>query len=731
MATIPKLPNQPSEQELTDFLNKVDQIESVIKGLNSEDPDQRNLYMTKADTLIEQVSKKDNKKDDGIDDDEEDGLPKTKTGFSKTSINKDAYRSDPPQPAVLQEPIDQRSFMAAMEADAKERSERRKVREKLAAEYKEQGNAEFRQENYGKALELYDQAINQVRDNTALYTNRAQTKIKLGLFSEALTDCDWALRVWPSCMKAYVYKGHAYLGLTDYENARESYRHILTIDSKKESLVREYLADVDRKEQANKENSKADQLFKEGNQAAKNVVDLLTSINKKEQLPLYYAGGFRVITSHLDSVDSQSLFRTNGGLQLPVTHDILKRCLSASILSLSKEERDMLSATLDMFTASCKDNETSQQQLLELPHFSNQLLAMLEVKFKGQGRLLKASCLNFLHEVSVTPAGRAAIISKFDVARLITVLLQLMMKNSTYSSTAAALLNNIALDKRMKTMLRDNIQTDILPAFENMLESNKSSSTIVGLACSTATNLAGDVTIRNKMASRPSVWKYVANLLISYTGSRQETPVEHLLGLLVNLSTGVDSKFLRNVSHDVTVACCTVMSADLGDMALTRSIAVLANIAPHCDDAVAFLCTENRPLTILELMKRPDPLFYKPALKCMARLSQEQETAAVVVANKGTSVLLNFLNSEDEVTIGNAALCLSHLCQIDKFCAKLTKTNIIQKLLMLARDGKKPAVQSNCAILIGKLVQGDARHLDKLRELHGVEILHGCMKHVK
>lgn len=47
--------------------------------------------------------------------------------------------------------------MAAMEADAKERSERRKVRETLAAEYKEQGNAEFRQENYEKALELYDQ----------------------------------------------------------------------------------------------------------------------------------------------------------------------------------------------------------------------------------------------------------------------------------------------------------------------------------------------------------------------------------------------------------------------------------------------------------------------------------------------------------------------------------------------------------------------------------------------
>ncbi|KAJ8316038.1 hypothetical protein KUTeg_006052 [Tegillarca granosa] len=57
----------------------------------------------------------------------------------------------------------------------------------------------------------------------------------------------------------------------------------------------------------------------------------------------------------------------------------------------------------------------------------------------------------------------------------------------------------------------------------------------------------------------------------------------------------------------------------------------------------------------------------------------------------------------------------------------LVKTDIIKELLVLARDGKRPTVQQNCAILIAKLAQGDSRHLDKLRELHGVEILHSCM----
>lgn len=42
---------------------------------------------------------------------------------------------------------------------------------------------------------LFFQAIDKVRDNAVLYTNRAQTHIKLGHYPEALKDCDWAIMV--------------------------------------------------------------------------------------------------------------------------------------------------------------------------------------------------------------------------------------------------------------------------------------------------------------------------------------------------------------------------------------------------------------------------------------------------------------------------------------------------------------------------------------------------------
>ena len=39
------------------------------------------------------------------------------------------------------------------------------------------------------------QALAVVKDLQALWTNRAQAYIKLGRYEEALSDCDWALRV--------------------------------------------------------------------------------------------------------------------------------------------------------------------------------------------------------------------------------------------------------------------------------------------------------------------------------------------------------------------------------------------------------------------------------------------------------------------------------------------------------------------------------------------------------
>ena len=52
----------------------------------------------------------------------------------------------------------------------------------------------------------------------------------------------------------------------------------------------------------------------------------------------------------------------------------------------------------------------------------------------------------------------------------------------------------------------------------------------------------------------------------------------------------------------------------------------------------------------------------------------------------GLSTLVGLLKHEDEAIVGNAALCLSHLTDLPKVPAKLTKTNIIQVSVLYRGD---------------------------------------------
>ena len=72
--------------------------------------------------------------------------------------------------------------MAAMEKDAEERYQRRLENTRISDEWKEKGNAEFKSGNYEKAEELYTEALHVKKDNTALWTNRAQVGVSVSSY---------------------------------------------------------------------------------------------------------------------------------------------------------------------------------------------------------------------------------------------------------------------------------------------------------------------------------------------------------------------------------------------------------------------------------------------------------------------------------------------------------------------------------------------------------------------
>lgn len=71
---------------------------------------------------------------------------------------------------------------------------------------------------------------------------------------------------------------------------------------------------------------------------------------------------------------------------------------------------------------------------------------------------------------------------------------------------------------------------------------------------------------------------------------------------------------------------------------------------------------------------------------------------------------MTLLSSEDEVLVGNAALCLGNCMEVPQAAASLLRTDVVQVLLKLAaRDTQTSAVQLNAGIALGKLCTAEPR----------------------
>ena len=109
----------------------------------------------------------------------------------RTVINDEAFKNWNSNAAAADEQraaaMDAESFMAAVEADCRERAERRKIAESVAEKLKLEGNEAFNAGDYVKCVELYTEALSHVRHWTVLYTNRAQANLRLDNFEVCLT----------------------------------------------------------------------------------------------------------------------------------------------------------------------------------------------------------------------------------------------------------------------------------------------------------------------------------------------------------------------------------------------------------------------------------------------------------------------------------------------------------------------------------------------------------------
>ncbi|XP_074660725.1 tetratricopeptide repeat protein 12-like [Tubulanus polymorphus] len=693
---------------LDKFLDQIDTVESLVKGIASDKDG--------SDTAVDKYLDKHQGK-----------VKKDKTGVDRTVINHATFRDEPTEPSSN---LDKDDFLRVVERDAEERYRDKVVREKEAMRLKELGNVEFKAGNFEKAIDFYTQGLAEIKTLTALWTNRAQAYNKIGKYEEALSDCDWALRVFENCVKAYVHQGKAYLGLKRYNDAINSYKQVLNIDAKKESIIKEYIAEVQLAEKTENDDLAAEEAFKTDNSEVGNVVDLLDKLNRPDQLPLYYSGGLRIITRFLTNTNDRTLFRTHGGLQLVQSHPAVSRSFSSHVNSLSKEDRDVTWACIETYTAACTDNDENIKQIMEESKYVGTLQTILTTKRK----LLKEACINFLHIVSQSELGRNQIISKFDIPSLTKSVFSLMNSHGLMAVNAMGFINNLTLNPKYKAQLRTDVE-NVFSAFENFIITCDVSKSTLPLCLSAVTNLTNDAHIRQKIICRKGMWDGCLHLLAvpcmnSSSITRHKEALHSLLGLAMNMSLE-PSEECKAAAAKMASYCVELFNSDHNDLR-QRSLALISHLFPKSREAAETIYTTSFLEKLLNLLKSDNQKDVTSSMKVITVFSQQISQCSLDIADNkdGLNSVVELLNHDNEHIVGNAALCLSNCCSVTKVCSRLAKTNIIQNLLVIVRDGRMKDVQKNAGILVAKLTQGDPRHLERLRELHGIEILHSIMKHV-
>ena len=148
-------------------------------------------------------------------------------------ITQNVYESD--SDSEEKEPILPRhdpNFIAlekSMNADLKKKEESQRKSLKL----KEEGNAFFKEKKYKKAIEKYNEAIEETRGMMFLYTNRAMAYIQIGEYNKAIEDCDRVIQYYElfeeelnknldTYTKALIRKAKALLSIKDYQEAKDT-----------------------------------------------------------------------------------------------------------------------------------------------------------------------------------------------------------------------------------------------------------------------------------------------------------------------------------------------------------------------------------------------------------------------------------------------------------------------------------------------------------------------------
>ncbi|CAF0754743.1 unnamed protein product [Brachionus calyciflorus] len=734
----------PPSEDLEEFLKKVDEIENVVKGLNSDDNEKVKENLQKADYLIKNIDKETDV--EGI---------KTKTGVNRSVINK---YSDIGGKIQSNEAMSQDEFLSALEKDANERYERKKKATQEANELKEKGNEEFKCKNYEKAIEFYTEAIQKVKDIPVIYTNRAQSYNLIGKYDEAISDCNWALRIDEKCTKALIHKGKAYGHLKEFDKALEEFQNAKNIDPKITEIIDgKSLIKLSTKKKLSHQQEESAKIFldknKNENTPASNILDILNNkIGLKDQNIWYYSGGLRCLGSLCNDDTTRTLFRTQNGFKLFEEHSIFSNLFNENtkLKKLNPAQTDVLCSIFEFFTLISKECDENLRSIFKLKNFSS----IIEKFFKQpNSSSLKLEIVKFFFYVSQNEFGMLQILNNFKHFELLVDLLN-MVTNKEINGLDQKIINlvqNLILEEKFQLKLKiEDVKIPVVKICSLLQTQSIISAKNLNYISSLFTCIYALTSLKKFLQIIKEcevVWSESVKFLTMLFGN--EIKYEILFNVVVCLLNNIcafKSEFL-DLNMKKILDNLIKSSGYQNQQVLTLISNMIQNVSDREKIIESFNikfvetlvknvqsknCLSQSVKTLALLTQNDKKNFRKELIAVDKNLSCLYEIFKdVSQSSAGESVNSKNLNLKklNETVISNSVLCMSYCVESDdKLAQLLIKTNIMMDLLYLTRDGFNAEMQKNCGILIAKLAKKDERHLHRLRELNGIEILYAALK---
>ncbi|XP_047608751.1 tetratricopeptide repeat protein 12 isoform X5 [Phacochoerus africanus] len=674
------------EKDLQKFLKSVDEITSLIQEMNSDDPVVQEKAVLETEKRL-QFMEQDREEDE-----------------CRTTVNRTVI-SPPQAPSKNADEISSEAFLASVEKDAKERAKRRRENKVLADALKEKGNEAFAKGDYETAISCYSEGLEKLKDVKVLYTNRAQAYIKLGDYRKALTDCDWALKCDEKCTKAYFHMGKAHLALKNYSESRECYQKILEINPQLQTQVKGYLNQVDLREKADLQEKEAQDLLDSGKDTAVTTKNLLETLSKPDQIPLFYAGGIEILTEMMKDCAERTLFRTHNGFSIISDNEVIRRCLSTA--GKDAVEETVCVSVLRLWQAVCSENEENQRLLVMHPTRGRLLPTLLASRVAT----IQEQSLALLLQLAQTENGRGLIISHLDLTRLLEALVSFLDFSEKKANSAMALLTDLALEERFHVWFQASLP-GALPALAAVLKRDP--------RVTNTSALCQCIAILGNLSAEPAARRQLF---------ASEEFRDACLGLLAKCEEDMD--LFREVMYTLLGLMMNLCLQP--SLVSERAAGVLSRTLSSSLTIVEEALRAGVVKKMIKFLKAGGQTASRYAIKILAICTNSYHEAReeVIRLDKKLSVLMQLLGSEDEILVGNAALCLGNCMEVPLVASSLLTTDIVQVLLRLAGgDAQKTAVQLNAGIALGKLCTAEPRFAALLRELHGMEILNSTMKHV-